>query len=189
MLDVDQDRMRAVAQTAFDKVSGNRRWEMAIARALRMIEDNPFMQWSGESLLILSPSGGIYDASRICQCAAYVHRLPCWHRAAVRLMKRYGEELDAMQQENHIKLASTQVTGPCDRCQQKFEGSRTEDATAGFYDVTPTDSPAGWDKFANPGERIVCDRCMWTDQRYVAAHGTANALSIIEADTAAAEAR
>ena len=176
MLDVDQDKMRGVAQAAFDKAAGNRRWELAIARALRMIEDNPFMQWSGEALLILSPSGGIYDAGRICQCAAFVNRLPCWHRAAVRLMKRYAEELDRMQQQTHIKLASTQVTGTCDRCHEKFEGSRTE-------------APAGWDKFAHPGEKTVCDRCMWTDPRYVAVYGTANALSIVERDTKAVDQR
>jgi len=79
------------------------------------------------------------------------------------------------------------VEGPCDRCRQKFEGFRTDTYTAGFYDTSPTDSPMGWDKFADPDERIVCDRCMWTDTRYVAVYGTANALSLVERDTKAAE--
>ena len=74
-------------------------------------------------------------------------------------------------------LSAEIVEGPCDRCGEKFDGFRTEGATAGFYDVTPTDSPAGWDKFANAGEGIVCDRCMWNDPRYVAVYGTANATS------------
>lgn len=44
MMNIDQQRMQRVAQEAFNKVSGNRRREHAIARARVEIEENPFMK-------------------------------------------------------------------------------------------------------------------------------------------------
>ena len=55
----------------------------------------------------------------------------------------------------------------CDRCGKevaKFEQIRDEKTmTAGYY--------RGWTEFMNPGENIICDRCMWADPRYIAVHG------------------
>jgi hypothetical protein len=91
MLNLNQDALQQVAQEAFDKVSGNRRWEVAIAKAKAQLEANPYMHFDGESLLILSPSGEIYNANGVCQCKAFEKRQPCWHRAAARLVERYNE--------------------------------------------------------------------------------------------------
>jgi hypothetical protein len=91
MMNLDQDRMQQVAQEAFDRVSGNRRWEVAIAKARQQLESNPFMHFDGQSLLILSPSGEIYSANGSCQCKAFAKGQPCWHRAAARLVRRYSE--------------------------------------------------------------------------------------------------
>ena len=91
MLSLDQDRLQRVAQEAFDKVSGNRRWETAIAKAKQQLEENPYMHFDGQALLILSPSGEIYSANGVCQCKAYLNHQPCWHRAAARLVERYSE--------------------------------------------------------------------------------------------------
>jgi len=91
MLNLDQDRIQQVAQDAFNRVSGNRRWETAIAKARSELESNPYMNFDGQSLLILSPSGEIYSANGTCQCKAYQKKQPCWHRAAARLVKRYAE--------------------------------------------------------------------------------------------------
>lgn len=55
----------------------------------------------------------------------------------------------------------------CDRCKKKIDGFRDHGMTAGFYD-TSTDL---WGKFANPGEKNVCDDCMWSDPRYQAVYG------------------
>ena len=88
---IDQDRMQQVAQEAFDKVSGNRRWEAAIAKAKGQLETNPYIHFDGQSLLILSPSDEIYIANGTCQCKAYQGGQPCWHRAAARLVERYNE--------------------------------------------------------------------------------------------------
>jgi hypothetical protein len=91
MLNIDQSRMQQVVQEAFDKVSGSRRWQTAIAKAKQQIEENPYMHFDGSALLILSPSGEIYSANGTCQCKAYLSHQPCWHRAAARLFKRYSE--------------------------------------------------------------------------------------------------
>lgn len=91
MMSIDQGRMQQVIQEAFDKVSGSRRWQTAIARAKREIEENPYLHFDGRALLILSSSGEIYSANGTCQCKAYANRQPCWHRAAARLVQRYNE--------------------------------------------------------------------------------------------------
>jgi len=57
------------------------------------------------------------------------------------------------------------VTVKCDRCGKMIDGIRTETATAGFYAVGPTGEP--WGNYANSGEIIVCDTCMWKDPRYL----------------------
>ncbi len=90
MMNIDQDRMEEVAQQAFDKTN-SLRWQTAIAKAKRQIEDNPFMHFDGDALLILSDSNEIYRANGVCQCKAYEKGFPCWHRAAARLVKRYME--------------------------------------------------------------------------------------------------
>jgi len=83
--------MQQVIQAAFDKATGARRWQTAIAKAKREIEDNPFMHYDGHALLVLSPSGEIYSANGTCQCKAYANGQPCWHRAAARIVQRYNE--------------------------------------------------------------------------------------------------
>jgi hypothetical protein len=91
MQSLDQDKMQQVAQEAFEKVSGNRRWETAIAKAKAQLETNPYIHFDGQSLLILSSSDEIYTANGTCQCKAFKSGQPCWHRAAARLIKRYNE--------------------------------------------------------------------------------------------------
>ena len=91
MLNIDQNRMLQVIQEAFDRVSGSRRWQTAIAKAKQQIEENPYMHFDGAGLLVLSESGEIYRANGTCQCKAYTNGQPCWHRAAARLVQRYNE--------------------------------------------------------------------------------------------------
>jgi hypothetical protein len=91
MQNLDQDKVQRLAQEAFNKVSGDRRWETAIAKAKVQLETNPYMHLDGHSLLILSPSGEIYTANGTCQCKAFQRKQPCWHRAAARIVERYNE--------------------------------------------------------------------------------------------------
>ncbi len=91
MMNLNQDRMQQVIQEAFDKASGSRRWQTAIAKAKQQLESNPYMHHDGHALLVLSPSGEIYSANGACQCQAYEKGFPCWHRAAARIVQRYNE--------------------------------------------------------------------------------------------------
>lgn len=88
---MNTDKLQEVAQEAFNKVSGNRRWETAIVKAKQQLETNPYIHYNGRVLLILSSSGNIYEANGTCQCKAYLSGQPCWHRAAARLVERYNE--------------------------------------------------------------------------------------------------
>lgn len=67
------------------------------------------------------------------------------------------------------------VVVTCDRCGTNIEGLLTLDyagacknptvqATGGFYLVQ---NPM-WAKYANADEAVVCDLCMWRDERYLA---------------------
>lgn len=110
MLGINQERMAQVVQEAFDKATGSLRWQTAIVKAKQQLEENPYIHFDGNSLLILSPEGEIYTANgkrgvallkgssikgkeqdSSCQCKAYLSGQPCWHRAAARLIQRYNE--------------------------------------------------------------------------------------------------
>lgn len=91
MIQLNQQTFEQVTQEAFDKAQGSTRWQTAIARAKQEIESNPYLHFDGSALLILSSSNEIYTANGTCQCRAYEHHQPCWHRAAARLVKRYNE--------------------------------------------------------------------------------------------------
>ena len=90
MTDISETKLEAVAQMAFNKTN-NLRWQTAIAKAKREIESNPYIHYTGHSLLMLSESGEIYEANGVCQCRAYLNGQPCYHRAAYKLVKRYME--------------------------------------------------------------------------------------------------
>lgn len=55
----------------------------------------------------------------------------------------------------------------CNRCQKPFMGSNFLGVTCGYYDTHCGE----WAKFANPGEKVVCDGCMHSDPRYIAVYG------------------
>ena len=72
--------------------TSDKRWHRAITRAVEEIETNPYMEWKGGELLVLSStSNEIYTANGVCQCKAYKFNQLCWHRAAARLVQRYNE--------------------------------------------------------------------------------------------------
>lgn len=53
----------------------------------------------------------------------------------------------------------------CDRCHTAVEGFLPDEGgmSAGVY--------VGWAPQMNPGEWIICDRCMWQDHRYIGVYG------------------
>ena len=50
----------------------------------------------------------------------------------------------------------------CDRRHSAVKGCISGVMSAGVY--------VGWTQYMDPGEHVVCDRCMWSDERYLAGH-------------------
>lgn len=57
----------------------------------------------------------------------------------------------------------------CSRCKKDLSSifGRRGGFTAGYYEV----KDGQWSAFANPGERYLCDNCMYKDPRYIAVYG------------------
>ena len=55
------------------------------------------------------------------------------------------------------------VTVICDRCKNLVEGYKSSDFTGGYYE---TPSGSYWGNYANEGENVLCDDCMFDDPRY-----------------------
>jgi hypothetical protein len=59
------------------------------------------------------------------------------------------------------------VTVKCSGCKELVEGVRGNGFTGGFYDVAKGE----WSKFARPGEKRLCDVCMWSRPEYQLVYG------------------
>jgi hypothetical protein len=96
-----------------------RRWVRAIAKAVAEIEENGnFMSWMQEdkALLIWSQkTDGVYTSNGICQCRAFVQGVPCFHRAAARLVRIYLETEDAPVQAEEITYLKQTVERKAER--------------------------------------------------------------------------
>lgn len=96
-MQLNQTKLDETIQAAFDAATERggkdaRRWQTAIARAKQELERNPYLHFDGRALLVLSPSGALYEVAQTCQCRAWTSgRFPCWHRAAWRIVSRYHE--------------------------------------------------------------------------------------------------
>lgn len=66
---------------------------------------------------------------------------------------------------------SSAVTGICDRCNKQVPnfGPPAGGITAGYYLIDES-----WQPYANEGETIICDFCMWSDPRYIKDFGRIN---------------
>ena len=92
MIEINETKLNAVVETALGKVKNDSRWTNAILRGEKLLlSDNPMMHYDGEKLLILSESNQVYTANGTCQCKAHKEKMPCKHRAAFGLLKRYHE--------------------------------------------------------------------------------------------------
>ena len=94
MVNLDQSKLSVVVEIALLAVCNDKRWTNAIRKAAEELISNPFIHWTGHSLLILSASNEIYESNGICQCKAYSEGQPCRHRAAYKLVKRYMETVN-----------------------------------------------------------------------------------------------
>ncbi len=90
MTNLNETKLAEVVAAAKAKVAGNKRWTNAILNAAALLQSgNPYIHFTGHSLLVLSDSNEIYEANGVCQCKAFEHGQPCQHRAAYKLVKNY----------------------------------------------------------------------------------------------------
>ena len=83
MLQVNQERFESVVQDDFNRTS-NTRWQAAIVRAKQSVESNPYVEFDGRTLLMLSadslevyevtPAGCRNEAGRPCGAHANVRQ-------------------------------------------------------------------------------------------------------------------
>lgn len=95
MLNLDSTTLQQVADQALIDAAAHPRWIAAIGRALVELDTNPWLERGDlHGLIIGSPSGKCYTSNGVCQCLAYEHRQPCWHRAAARLVRLCDEAVE-----------------------------------------------------------------------------------------------
>jgi len=97
----------SVVADALATTANSPRWQHAIERAVREIDNRVLVHFDGEAVLILSSSGEVYRSNGNCvresfgkpdvPCPAFAHNQACWHRATARLLKRYFEVLESNQ--------------------------------------------------------------------------------------------
>jgi hypothetical protein len=98
MLNLNSSTLQQVAEKAAQDAAQHPRWLTAIGRALVELDCNPWIARNDHGgLTIGSPSGECYAANGVCQCKAYEHKIPCWHRAAARLVRLHDEALERQQ--------------------------------------------------------------------------------------------
>lgn len=91
MLNLNSSTLSAVVDQAMRDAAHHPRWLTAINRAVVELLSNPWIERGDHGLIIGSPSGKCYAANGQCQCLAFDHGQPCWHRAAARLCRLHDE--------------------------------------------------------------------------------------------------
>ncbi len=92
MLTLNSDILATVVETAKYNAASQPRWVSAIERAAIELANNPYIEaLDSHTLLIGSASGKAYTSNGVCQCEAFQHGKPCYHRAMSRLYERYNE--------------------------------------------------------------------------------------------------
>jgi hypothetical protein len=92
MLNLNPTTLAAVVEKAACDAIDHPRWLTAIGRAILELDSNPWIERNDHGGLIIgSPSGETYVSNGICQCKAYEFQIPCWHRAAARLVRLCDE--------------------------------------------------------------------------------------------------
>lgn len=72
MIEINETKLNEVVETALVKVKNDKRWTNAILRGEKLLTDNnPYLHFDGERLLVLSDSGAVYEANGVCQCKAF----------------------------------------------------------------------------------------------------------------------
>ncbi|HEX8773741.1 MAG TPA: hypothetical protein VF735_09020 [Pyrinomonadaceae bacterium] len=100
MLNINPEIFAMVVETAKHNTNGDARWIAAIDKAVVMLDGNPYTEYRDNELIIMSDTScNVYTANGSCQCAAYEFHMPCKHRAAAQLVRRYFEALEQLEAE------------------------------------------------------------------------------------------
>lgn len=84
----------------------NPRWANAFKKAAQQLVSNPEINLIDGVLFIASHSGWIYATKPDeCQCKAFDNGVPCWHRAAHKLVLEYREKHSAASLLNRLRGA------------------------------------------------------------------------------------
>lgn len=89
-------KLSGIAAESNPRSKNAKSWINAIAKAVVEIEDNPYLTYdldAHELTILSSHTGNIYKANGTCSCKAFQARMPCFHRAAARLIAIYVERL------------------------------------------------------------------------------------------------
>ncbi|NJN65358.1 MAG: hypothetical protein HC884_00915 [Chloroflexaceae bacterium] len=96
---MDLDTLVQVVEDAQQKAANHPKWLTAINTAYDFFLNPPVdtiqIAKDGTALIPSYTSDTTYAANGVCQCQAFAHHLPCWHRAAARILYRYHEALEA----------------------------------------------------------------------------------------------
>lgn len=91
MLNLNPTTLEQVVNSAKLAAGDDTRWQNAIDKAAVQLLDNPYIEALDDHTLLIAGEGGIYTSNGSCQCQAFAHGNPCYHRAMSRLYQRYTE--------------------------------------------------------------------------------------------------
>ena len=118
MLNLNVATLSQVVDKAMSDASAHPRWLTAINRACVEVLSNPWIERHADhpGLIIGSESGNCYSANGVCQCQAFEHGQPCWHRAAARLVRLHDEALAAQTSRAAKQAAAAEATALLNEC-------------------------------------------------------------------------
>lgn len=117
MLDLNVTVLSQVVDRAMQDAADHPRWIAAITKAVVEVLSNPLIARQDGHLLVASRSTtAIYAANGTCQCEAYQHGQPCWHRAAARLVRLHDEAQAAAQILDDRRARWAQAQAEMDEC-------------------------------------------------------------------------
>ncbi len=94
---INTETLETVAADAIKALENSKRmdakrWQSAIRKGAAELVSNPFWNFDGKELVIMSEtSNAIYTPNGVCQCKAYAQNQPCRHRSMHRLLTRYTQ--------------------------------------------------------------------------------------------------
>lgn len=105
MRDLDSDTFDRAVADALNETGGESRQVNAVERAIKMLDNNPHVDFTNGVLLVVSDTSfNVYEVTADeCQCESYLYGKPCKHKAAHDLLSR----CDELDRDGQVELAVT----------------------------------------------------------------------------------